>query len=159
MEKPCDSSHWMPDMVYRVYLEGGRSTSTTCSSGRRGRGINSFHHKEPLYYYAITSWYGGSLWSLLSIGIVAASLVQRKIRSELEQFFTVIVLSSMVLLSLISAKLAIYSLPVIPFLIGLTIMMLPKFRSGNRWINLSLAIPAIILIFSLPALILLSRSR
>jgi len=142
-----------------VYLEGGREYIHNLLFRQTvGRGINSFHHKEPFYYYAITSWYAVAPWSLLSIGIVAASLVQRKIRSELEQFFAVIVLSSLVLLSLISAKLAIYSLPVIPFLISLTIMLLPKFRNGNRWINLSLAIPAIILILSLPALILISRS-
>lgn len=142
-----------------VYLEGGSEYIHNLLFRQTvGRGINSFHHKEPFYYYAITSWYAVAPWSLLSIGMLVVSLYQKKIRSELEQFFAVIVLSSLLLLSLISAKLAIYSLPVIPFLISLTIMMLPKYSSGNRWINLSLAIPAIILILSLPALILLSRS-
>lgn len=143
-----------------VYLEGGKEYIHNLLFRQTvGRGINSFHHKEPFYYYAVTSWYAVAPWSLLSIGIVAASLVQRKIRSELEQFFAVIVLSSLVLLSLISAKLAIYSLPVIPFLIGLTLLLLPKFRSDNRWIELSLAIPAIILILSLPVLVLLGRNE
>ncbi|MFA7155428.1 MAG: glycosyltransferase family 39 protein, partial [Proteiniphilum sp.] len=79
-----------------VYLEGGKEYIHNLLFRQTvGRGINSFHHKEPFYYYAITSWYAVAPWSLLSIGIVAASLVQRKIRSELEQFFAVIVLSSL----------------------------------------------------------------
>jgi 4-amino-4-deoxy-L-arabinose transferase-like glycosyltransferase len=143
-----------------VYLEGGSEYIHNLLFRQTvGRGINAFHHKEPFYYYAISSWYVLAPWSLLSIGIFVVSLYQKKIRSDLEQFFAITVLSSFILLSIISAKLAIYSLPLIPFLICLTLLLLPKFHSGNRWIALSLAIPAIILILSLPAVILLSGSE
>ena len=121
-----------------------------------GRGINAFHHKEPFYYYAITSWYAIAPWSIFSIGIFVVSLFKKKIKSDLEQFFAVIVISSFVLLSLISSKLAIYSLPIFPFLIALALLLLPKYRYSNRWILLSLAIPAIILVLSLPGIFVMN---
>ncbi|MDD2513634.1 MAG: glycosyltransferase family 39 protein [Proteiniphilum sp.] len=142
-----------------VYLEGGKEYIYNLLVRQTiGRGINAFHHKEPFYYYAITSGYALAPWSLLSIGLLVAGLCQKKIVSDLEQFFATVVLSSLLLLSVISAKLAIYSLPVIPFLIGLTILLLPKFHPADRWISLSLAIPAIVLILSLPAVICLSKT-
>lgn len=143
-----------------VYLEGGNEYMHNLLFKQTvGRGINSFHHKEPFYYYAIACWYILAPWAFLSIGILTVSLYRKKIKSELEQFFTVIVLSSIVLLSAISSKLAIYAVPVIPFLIGLTLLLLPKYQQSNRWIKLSLAIPAIILALGLPAIIYFSKNE
>lgn len=83
-----------------VYLEGGSEYIHNLLFRQTvGRGINAFHHKEPFYYYAISSWYVLAPWSLLSIGIFVVSLYQKKIRSDLEQFFAITVLSSFILLS------------------------------------------------------------
>jgi len=140
-----------------VYLEGGNEYLNNLLIHQTvDRGINSFHHKEPFYYYAISVWYSLAPWSLLSIGLMIAGLLKKRINSTLEQFFTAIILSTLVLLSLISSKLAIYALPVIPFLIGLSALLLKKFNPPNRWINLSLAIPAFILLAALPAVIYLA---
>jgi len=96
-----------------VYIEGGNDYLNNLLVRQTvGRGINSFHHKEPFYYYAISLWYSLAPWSLLAIGLFIAAIIKKRINSTLEQFFATIILSTLVLLSLISSKLAIYSLPV-----------------------------------------------
>jgi len=143
-----------------VYIEGGNDYLNNLLVRQTvGRGINSFHHKEPFYYYAISLWYSLAPWSLLAIGLFIAAIIKKRINSTLEQFFATIILSTLVLLSLISSKLAIYSLPVIPFMISLSVVLLRKFNLQNRWIKLSVAFPAIILILSLPAMIYLSGTE
>jgi len=89
------------------------------------------------------------------ISLLIAGLVQKRITGTLEQFFAAIILSTLVLLSLISSKLAIYSLPVIPFVIYLSVLLLKKFNPQNRWIAITLAIPAFVLLLALPAVIYL----
>lgn len=139
-----------------VYMEGGNDYLNNLLVHQTvDRGINSFHHKEPFYYYAISVWYSLAPWSLLAIGLLIAGLYKKKTNGTLEQFFATIVLSTLVLLSLISSKLAIYSLPVIPFVICLSALLLKKFNPQNRWITLSVAIPAVVLILALPAIIYL----
>jgi len=139
-----------------VYMEGGIDYLNNLLVHQTvERGINSFHHKEPFYYYAISVWYSLAPWSLLAIGLLIAGLYKKRINNTLEQFFATIVLSTLVLLSLISSKLAIYSLPVIPFVICLSALLLKKFNPQNRWITLSVAIPAVVLILALPAIIYL----
>lgn len=139
-----------------VYLEGGNTYLNNLLVHQTiGRGINSFHHKEPFYYYAISIWYSLAPWSLLAIGLLSAGFLKKRINSTLEHFFVIIILSTLVMLSLISSKLAIYSLPVIPFVIGLSALLLNKFNPQNRWIVISVAIPAVALLLALPATIYL----
>ena len=139
-----------------VYIEGGNQYLNNLLVHQTvGRGIDSFHHKEPFYYYAISIWYSLAPWSLLSIGLLITGLVQKRITGTLEQFFAAIILSTLVLLSIISSKLAIYSLPVIPFVIYLSVLLLKKFNPQNRWIVITLAIPAFVLLLALPAVIYL----
>ncbi len=139
-----------------VYIEGGNEYLNNLLVHQTvDRGINSFHHKEPFYYYAISVWYSLAPWSLLAIGLLIAGLYKKRINNILEQFFATIILSTLVLLSLISSKLAIYSLPMIPFIIFLSALLLKQFNPQNRWITLSVAIPAVMLILALPAVIYL----
>lgn len=139
-----------------VYLEGGNAYLNNLLVHQTVvRGINSFHHKEPFYYYAISIWYSLAPWSLLAIGLLIAGLFKKRIKSTLEHFFAIIILSTLVLLSLISSKLAIYSLPMIPFVICLAALLLKKFNPQNRWIVISVAIPAVVLLLALPAIIYL----
>jgi hypothetical protein len=95
----------------------------------------------------------------LVIGLFIAGIAKKRINSTLEQFFAVVILSTLVLLSLISSKLAIYSLPVIPFFIYLTALLFNKFDMQDRWIKLGIAIPAGILILAFPAVIYLSGTE
>ena len=139
-----------------VYIEGGNEYLNNLLVHQTvERGINSFHHKEPFYYYAVSIWYSLAPWSLLAIGLFIAGLYKKRINSTLEQFFAVIILSTFVMLSVISSKIEIYSLPLIPFSIYLTALLFNKFDMQSRWITLSVAIPAVALLLALPAIIYL----
>ena len=142
-----------------VYLESGSGYLNNLLVHQTvGRGINAFHHKRPFYYYLISVWYSLAPWMLLSIGVIVAAMIRRKIQTEMEHFFLIIILSSFVMLSLISSKLAVYMLPAFPFFIYLAAILLKKFESQNVWLRLSLAIPAVALASSLPVTVFLSQS-
>lgn len=142
-----------------VYREGGNEYLYNLVVHQTvDRGINSFNHQEPFYYYFISIWYSLAPWSFLVIGLFIAGLCKKKIDMELEQFFAIIILSTVVMLSIISSKLAVYLLPIIPFSVYLTVLLLNKFDVQNRWIRISIAIPAVILAGILPAIILLRRT-
>ena len=116
-----------------AYFEGGKEYINNLLIHQTvGRGVDSFHHKEPFYYYAISIWYSLTPWSLLAIGLFITAIIKKRINNTLEEFFSVIIISSFVMLSLISSKLAIYSLPIIPFLIFMTIIIFDKFNIQNR---------------------------
>lgn len=141
-----------------AYFEGGKEYINNLLIHQTvGRGVDSFHHKEPFYYYAISIWYSLTPWSLLAIGLFITAIIKKRINNTLEEFFSVIIISSFVMLSLISSKLAIYSLPIIPFLIFMTIIIFDKFNIQNRWIKLSIALPASILAFALPSILYISK--
>ena len=142
-----------------VYIEGGNDYLNNLLVHQTvGRGIDSFHHKEPFYYYLISIWYTLAPWSLLVIVLFIGALIKKRINSTLEQFFAVMILSTFVLLSVISSKIAIYSLPVVPFFIFLTVLLFNKFDMQNRWIKLLVAIPAVIFVLAMPGIIYLSST-
>lgn len=142
-----------------VYLESGREYLNNLLVHQTvGRGINSFHHKEPFFYYAISVWYSLAPWMFLSVGLIIAGVVRKKIQTEIERFFLVIILTTFVMLSVISSKLAVYLLPVFPFIIYLSVLLLRKFDEKNIWLRLSIALPAFIFIGALPAIIYLAKT-
>lgn len=121
-----------------------------------GRGINAFHHKRPFYYYVLSVWYSLAPWMFLSVGLIAFGGVRRKIQTEIERFFLIIILTTFVMLSVISSKLAVYLLPSFPFFIFLPALLLKKFDPTNIWLRISLAAPALVFVLALPALVYLS---
>lgn len=143
-----------------VYIEGGNDYLNNLLVHQTvGRGIDSFHHKEPFYYYLISIWYALAPWSILVVSFFIAGLIKKRINSSLEQFFSIIIISTFILLSVISSKLAIYSLPVVPFFIYLTVLLFKKFNMQNGWIKLTVAIPAVVFIIALPAFFYLSKTE
>ncbi len=112
------------------------------------RAVNSFHHEEPFYYYLITIWYSLAPWSLLLVGVIIAGWVRGYIRSDLERFLLTVTITTFVVLSCISSKLAIYLLPAYPFIIYLAVLMLARFR-WNHWLALAVAIPTVVCIFAI----------
>lgn len=123
-----------------------------------GRMVGSFHHAEPFYYYLTTIWYSLAPWSLLFIGVILVSLKRKLIKTDLQQFFLVILTVTFVFLSLVSSKIAVYMLPAFPFFVYLTVLLLPHFR-WNRWLGLSIAVPAIIFSVSLPGLMICTMQK
>ncbi|OPZ29173.1 MAG: Undecaprenyl phosphate-alpha-4-amino-4-deoxy-L-arabinose arabinosyl transferase [Bacteroidetes bacterium ADurb.BinA174] len=142
-----------------VYLESGREYLDNLLVHQTvGRGINAFHHKRPFYYYATSVWYSLAPWMFLSIGLIIVGMVRKKIQTDTERFFLVIILTTFVMLSLISSKLSVYLLPAFPFFIYLSVLLLKKFDTINVWLRLSLAIPAVIFALALPAIIYISKT-
>jgi 4-amino-4-deoxy-L-arabinose transferase-like glycosyltransferase len=103
------------------------------------------------YKHLIHMWYELAPWSFLVVGVVIACLLRHVRLSDLEAFFVIAVILPFVLLSLISAKLPIYLLPVSPFSIFLSVSLLPRFI-GKKWVEACLVIPAALLSLVLPAI-------
>jgi len=140
-----------------VYLEGGGEyLSNLLVHQTVNRAVDSFHHKEPFYYYLVSFWYSLAPWSLLIFGVLAVSVCRRYIRTDLERFFAVVLLTTFVFLSTVSSKIQIYMAPAFPFFIYLTVLLLSRFR-WNYWLALTLAVPAIAYIAALPTILILSR--
>jgi hypothetical protein len=136
-----------------VYAEGGSQYLNDLLFNQTvNRAINSFYHKEPIYYYLTTSWYSLAPWSLLYAGILIMGVKKRFLTTDLERYFLVIALSTFMVLSLFSSKLQIYLLPAFPFITYLSILWIPKFDS-KRWMFPLVGIPASIVCLALPLLI------
>lgn len=134
-----------------VWLEGGSGyLYDLLFRQTAGRAVRSFHHAEPFYYYVVCIWYLLAPWSLLVIGAVAASLRPASVRSELQCFFLCVGITTFVLLSCISAKLEIYLLPALPFLVYAAVIYLSRFGESG-WVRFSLTVPAVVWSTALPA--------
>ena len=118
-----------------------------------GRAVDSFHHKAPFFFYGISIWYSIFPWSFLFIGLLAAGFYYKKIKTDLEWFFLITSVATFLMLSCFSSKLAIYMVPLLPFLTYFSALQLRKYQY-NKWIGLSLAIPILIFILALPALLI-----
>jgi 4-amino-4-deoxy-L-arabinose transferase-like glycosyltransferase len=137
-----------------VYVEGGSNYLNDLLFNQTvNRAVNSFHHKEPIYYYLISIWYSLAPWSLLYAGVLLMGLKKKLVTTDLERLFLSITISTFVTLSLISAKLQIYMLPVFPFIAYLTILWLDRFKS-QEWIAILIGIPAFLFCIAFPAAII-----
>lgn len=121
-----------------------------------GRAVNAFDHSAPFYYYFISVWYSLAPWALFLVGIIIAGACRRLIRSDMERFFMVIILTTLLMLSCFSGKLAVYLAPTFPFFVYLAVLLLSHFR-WNQWLALTLLLPAVVFVAGLPALIVLGR--
>lgn len=139
-----------------IYAEGGKEYLNDLLVHQTvGRAVNSFHHKEAFYYYLLHIWYCIAPWSILALGMMVFSLRTKLPKSDLQRFFQIAFVATFILLSCVSAKLQIYMLPALPFLIYITVMFLPRLNNP-RWAKISLAIPAAIFALTLPILFIIS---
>jgi hypothetical protein len=136
-----------------VYREGGSQyLENLLFHQTLGRAVNSFHHKEPFYYYFLSVLYSLAPWTLLIAGVLISGLIKKSADSDVERFFLVIALSTFTALSLFSSKLAIYMLPAFPFFVYLSVLWLAK--NGCKWWTFLLAsVPALILLLVFPGII------
>lgn len=140
-----------------VYAEGGwEYLHNLLFHQTLDRAVSSFHHKAPFYYYFLSVGYSLLPWSLLLIGILCTAIYKKWIHTDLQKFFLTIIGVTFLLLSLISSKIAVYLLPAFPFIAYLALIYFQRFK-WNRWIALSIGIPAIIFCLSFPALIELAK--
>ncbi len=117
-----------------------------------GRGINSFHHAHPFYYYLITIWYEMFPWVFIAVGALVASMRKMKRLPDIYRFFLIIVAVTFVLLSCISSKLEIYLLPMFPFTIYVTAYTLSH-TSAGKWQMAATLLPEVAMAMALPALL------
>ncbi|MGE5446753.1 MAG: ArnT family glycosyltransferase [Bacteroidales bacterium] len=138
-----------------VYAEGGSTYLNNLLFNQTvNRAVNSFHHKEPFFYYFVSIWYSLAPWSFMVIGILWVGLKNKLVSTDLERFFLAISLSTFGILSLFSSKLAVYLLPAFPFFIYLSLLWYKKLDSP-RWIYILLGIPAGLLCLALPVMIVM----
>lgn len=92
-----------------VFLEGGPEYLNNLLFNQTiNRAVDSFHHKEPFFYYMIAIWYSLAPWAFLMIGVLVAGLIKKVSSTDLEKFFLVIALSTFTVLSLVSSKIQVY---------------------------------------------------
>lgn len=113
-----------------IYFEGGSEyLNNILFKQTVGRGINSFHHKGPVYYYLVRMMLTFAPWSLLYLVTLGYGAWKHKFITDLDKFFFTIIVVNFVMLSLISSKLDIYLLPIYPFVTYLTSILL--FHNGT----------------------------
>lgn len=133
-----------------VFLEGGPDYLNNLVFHQTiDRGVNSFHHARPYWYYLTAIWYILAPWCLLIIGLIVVSFVRWKDCSTLQQYFLTISVTTFVLLSCISAKLQVYMLPAVPFMAYSAMMSFPTYRYSG-WIRAALGVPSAIYLLALP---------
>ena len=131
-----------------AYLEGGwEYLDNLLFHQTLGRAINSFSHKAPFWYYFAAVWYVTAPYMFLLVGSIVASFkgIGKEGRQDKETFFLVTVSATFVMLSLFSGKLAVYLVPVMPFMVLLFIEVLKR-TGWKKWMTWSLAAPCILLL-------------
>lgn len=126
-----------------AYLDGGKDYLENLLVHQTvGRAVNSFYHKAPFWYYFVAIWYIVAPYTFLLIGALVVSLSRRQAaeRSSMEVFFTVTIVSTFVALSLFSSKLAIYLIPLMPFMVLLFVEVLRR-TGWKKWMTWALAVP------------------
>lgn len=116
------------------------------------RAVDSFHHKEPFWYYMVAIWYSFAPWVFLIVGIITAGLSKRVIKTDTERIFLIASLGTFIMMSLVSSKIQIYLLPSFPFFAGITVLWMERF-SKSAVSRVAMFIPSVILLFALPGAI------
>ncbi len=139
-----------------IYIEGGNEyLNNLLFKQTVGRGINSFHHKEPFYFYFTRFLFTFAPWSLLYLFAMVKGGIRRAFTSDTEKFFVTAILTMFLIMSLVSSKIDIYLLPVYPFIAYLTAAAIGK-NSGDTLARWCVCIPAGAVALIFPALLLFS---
>ncbi|WP_329904104.1 ArnT family glycosyltransferase [Porphyromonas pogonae] len=133
-----------------VYLEGGDDyLNNLLFKQTAGRGVNAFHHKRAFYYYLTCIWYITAPWCLLQVILPFTAQYNR--HTDTTKLMLCVAGAGFVMLSLISSKLAVYLLPLVPFMAYYTMMILP-WKDQSRWTKVAVAIPYALFAIALPGL-------
>lgn len=125
-----------------VYFDGGTEYLNNLLFHQTvGRAVNSFHHKAPVWQYCILIWGVLAPWCLLTVPSAVLSFVRKDGRGEVERTFAWTVVTTFVMLSAFSSKLAIYLAPLFPFIVYLSVLVIRRQGYGT-WMKWALGIPA-----------------
>lgn len=125
-----------------VYLDGGTEYLNNLLFNQTvNRAVNSFHHKEPFYYYFITYWYAIAPWSIAVVVAIMLGFRRGLIKGDLMRMFAVVSLGTIVMMSFVSSKIVIYLLPAFPCLLYLGSILIGEIRY-SRWLDFAVGLPA-----------------
>lgn len=116
------------------------------------RAVDSFHHKEPFWYYMVAIWYSLAPWVFIILSVLFTGVFKRIIRTDMERIFLIASLGTFVMMSLVSSKIQIYLLPSFPFFVWITVLWMGRFSRGAV-VKTALIIPSAILLLSLPGVV------
>lgn len=134
-----------------IYIEGGSDYLNNILFNQTiNRGIDSFHHKEPIYYYVQNILYTMAPWSLFYLTVFIISIKKKLFQTDIEKFFASIIVSSFIILSIISSKIDIYMVPIYPFIVYLAFILFRK-QEVNNWHKAVIIIPCIVFAATFPA--------
>lgn len=128
---------------FGVYADGGRPYLDNLLFHQTfDRAVNAFHHKRPVWYYAISIWYVAAPWSLMLVAAIFKGALRRGMREPIKKLFASVIIVTFLMLSAISSKIQVYLLPLLPFLVWLGAITLQSCDSSRllRWM---LALPAL----------------
>lgn len=129
-----------------VFLDGGTEYLNNLLFNQTiNRAVNSFHHKEPFYWYFITYWYAIAPWSIVAVVAIVIGFKRGLIRGDLLTMFATVSLGTIVMMSCISSKIVIYLLPAFPCLIYLGAILIGEI-GHSKWLNVAVGIPAAIFV-------------
>ncbi len=138
-----------------VYIEGGNEyLNNILFKQTVGRGVNSFHHAEPFYYYLTHFAYALAPWSLLYIVSYVKGIRKKLFSTDIEKFLAVVSVSTFVMLSAVSSKLDIYLVPAYPFMVYLSAVWIDR-TAPSRWYSAAAALPCFVFALALPAVFVL----
>ncbi len=159
---------------YAVWLEGGAEYLNNLLFHQTiGRGVKAFAHQKPFYYYLLVIWYCLLPW-VLAVLVPMALWVYRRLKgathgSDEQHFVCIAALGTLVLVSCVSSKLAIYLLPGLPFFVYAGLFAWQSLGSdieasvGNNifvdrlWFRVLLLVPVGIFALALPVLCILMQ--
>lgn len=108
-----------------VYIDGGKEYFNNLLFHQTvDRAVNSFHHKEPFWYYLVAYWYIFAPWCVLIFVSFFVGAKGRFLGDSTSKLFICIAATTFVMLSIISSKIAIYMLPAIPFFVYAAVLQL-----------------------------------
>lgn len=96
-----------------------------------GRMVSSFAHREPFYFHLVTWPFSGFPSSCL--GVLAAILLFRRNQGKEVRFLSAAFLSVLGFFSLVSGKLVVYLLPLVPVSVLLSVKVLEERQQWQKW--------------------------
>ena len=140
-----------------IYWEGGNEyLNNLLFKQTVGRGIDSFAHKEPIWYYFPRLLWSFAPWTILYIAMIVKGIRNKLFASDSFLFFVVIMVTNIVMLSLISAKVDVYLMPIYPFVVYLCSAIFHKDNS-EKSVNISLIVQAVIFVLFFPCLLIAKK--
>lgn len=141
-----------------VYVEAGSEYLYNLTVGQTvSRSVKVSVHKRPFYYYLIFLSYGVAPWTLFYLVGIIKGIRERLFRTSAEQLFLTEIITTFVMLSCFGSKLAIYLVPIFPFMAALALIALEQSR-WNRLMAFCVSLPAIAVVLAFPAYLYVAQT-